>query len=477
MSKTRTSKNKNTPVVVVAGGAGFIGSHVTEALLNSGVKVIGVDDLVTGSIANIASFRRHPNYEFIECNLNQKIPESLSKASITHIISALGTDTHSQSRNATLSSLLTGSFATKNLLDLAVKTGARFLLLSTINIYDGLASSVSLQHYFGSSDIQKAQFSNYESKRYAEGLCQLYADEYNLDVRVARLSEVYGPRMDLCDKTFLDTMIQAVLGGQDLIVEHDGNQEIYLTYVEDVVYGLIKLLFAEGQNYPRSIYPFVSSEKVSVLSVAYTLRTFLPPGKEVKFVPQTTKDSQQLPTIAFDRTKKDLDWQPEVTITEGLKHTVVSFQEGKSQLIRQHKVGRDQLVTQAKVTEKSKQSPTATPKKPSTKAPDTPSIPSSPVPLIQDSSVEAVNLPYRSTPNKSEKGGSEQSKSEVGSKPPGDKAPLGQKTSWWRRLIFAAVLIGLYATLGRPVLHTTAYGVNGAVQARQAASAAKSLLF
>ena len=72
MSKTRTSKNKNTPVVVVAGGAGFIGSHVTEALLNSGVKVIGVDDLVTGSIANIASFRRHPNYEFIECNLNRK---------------------------------------------------------------------------------------------------------------------------------------------------------------------------------------------------------------------------------------------------------------------------------------------------------------------------------------------------------------------------------------------------------------------
>src|SRR5690606_34519275 len=177
--------------------------------------------------------------------------------------------------------------------------------------------------------------------------CQMYADEYNLDVRVARLSTVYGPRMDLCDSTFLDTMIQQTLEGQDLIVEEEGSQEVYLTYVEDAVYGVSKLLFAEGEEFHQAIYPLVSPEKTSIISLAYTLRTYLPPGREVKFIPQTKPQQFELPAVSLDRTQRDLDWEPATSLNEGIKKTIESFRKGSSQQIRRHAVGRELFTTHA----------------------------------------------------------------------------------------------------------------------------------
>lgn len=493
MPRLTTAKQKqNKPLVVVAGGAGFIGSHLSESLLNSGVEVIGLDDLVTGSMANIASFRRHPHYEFVECNVNQKIPDSILERPVTHVIHAMGIDTHSLSQNATLASLLTGSFGTKNLLDLSVKKGATFLLLSTINIYEGMVSSTSLDHYFGSTDNQKAQYSHFEAKRYAEGLCQMYADEYNLDVRVVRLSEVYGPRMDLCDSTFLDTMLQQTLDGSDLIVQDDGNQEIYLTYVDDAVYGISKLLFAEGEQFHRSIYPLVSSEKTSIISVAYTLRTFLPPGKEIKFMPQAHKADFRLPKVSFERAKRDLDWEPEVNITDGLKLTVESFRKGSSQQQRQHKVGRELLSTMAPVlaTESVRPAAGVQIKNQAEKKVDFPAQPVL-VPLMDgEGSALNNNLPFRSkreslTPDSSEAVAA--STAAVTNKNTTSSGKKQEKrsglevkkrpASWWKRLLFAAVLIGLYAALGRPLLHTVSYAVAGGLAMQQGRSAVESLDF
>ncbi len=483
--------------MVIAGGAGFIGSHLSESLLNSGVDVIGLDDLATGSMANITSFRRHPHYEFIECNVNQKIPDAILERPITHVVHAMGLDTHSSTKNATLASLLTGSFGTKNLLDISVKKGATFLLLSTVNIYEGMASSTSLNHYYGSTENQQAEYSHVEAKRYAEGLCQMYADEYNLDVRVARLSEIYGPRMDVCDNTFLDTMLQQTLNGSDLIVHDDGNQEIYLTYVDDAIYGISKLLFAEGEQFRRSIYALVSSEKTSVISVAYTLRTFLPPGKEIKFMPQTHKPDFQLPKISFDRAKRDLDWEPSVNITDGLKLTVESFQKGSSQQLRQHLVERELLATTT---------PAVDPVRPAaavqlisnTNKKANPPAPAEPIPLLATDNSESTNkLPFRGKPDPTalkvakaavptpvskdtaNLSAAQNKKSSSAKEPEVKNAVKVRKrpASWWKRLIFAAILVGLYISLGRPVLHTLSYTLAGGLALQQGKSAIESLDF
>ena len=303
-SHRRTS---NAPVVVVAGGAGFLGSHLSESLLNSGATVLALDDLVTGNMSHIKSFRHHPRYEFFECNINQSIPAALLERPITHIIHAAGVETRVTDEELTLASLLTGAFGTKNLLDLGVRVGAKVLLISSINIYEGLASSTSLNYYFGSSANEEAQFSHYEAKRYAETLCEVYAREYNLDVRVARLSEIYGPRMDLHGGSLLAQLIQSTLNGDNLQVMEEGTQEMVLTYVSDVVYGLCRLLFGQDPRLNKSIYSLANPERISLISIAYILRGYLPQGKEVVFLPNRQSRSFPLPHLSLERAKKELE--------------------------------------------------------------------------------------------------------------------------------------------------------------------------
>jgi UDP-glucuronate decarboxylase len=244
MPRKLSAQQPQSPTVVVAGGAGFLGSHICESLLKSGVKVLALDDLITGSMANLAAIKQHPNFEFIECNINQGIPPAVQEKHISHIVHAAGVETHGESKDATLAMALTGAFGTKNLLDLAVASGARFLLVSSINVYEGLASSTNLAYYFGSNSEQEARFSQHEAKRYAEGLCELYASDYNLDARVARISQLYGPRMDIRSPELIARLIKLTLSGTDLEVDADGSATLLLTYVADAVYGISRLLFA-----------------------------------------------------------------------------------------------------------------------------------------------------------------------------------------------------------------------------------------
>lgn len=501
MLRTRPKKKQTQqPVVVIAGAAGFVGSHLAESLLDSGVKVIGLDDLATGSIANMASFHRHPNFDFIECNVNRMLPQELYSKRITHIVHAMGLDTHAPNKAATLASLLAGSFATKNLLDLAVKRGSVFLLTSSINVYEGLASSTSLNNYFGSTQHQKAQYSLYEAKRYSEGLCQMYADEYNLDVRVARLSTVYGPRMDLCDDSFLDTLIHQTLDGQDLVIDEEGSQEVHLTYIDDVVFGLSKLLFVEGEQYHRSIYPIVSPEKTSVISVAYTLRTFLPPGKEVKFAPQEQRYDFALPNIDFARTKRELDWEPQVSLTDGLKLTIESFRKGTSQPIRRHVVGRDLFNTQPPEIDKGSNGQVTIPSAGVTRHDGVeelePGVTTTAVSTekLNDLVPLMVGGPQKGLPFRNQAAGSTKSaetsevkptekKEEKATKEDKQQGPSDQpkvrlaKKSWWKRLFVALLLVGLYGAIGRPVMHTTAYSAAGGWDLYRGATAARNFDF
>lgn len=449
MPRRLSAQTSQIPVVLVAGGAGFLGSHICESLLQSGVKVIAVDDLVTGNAANLAAIKNHPNFEFIEYNLNTGVPAGLEDKPISYIVHAAGVETHGESQQASLALALTGAFGTKNLLDLAVSTGARFLLVSSVSVYDGLISSTNLTYYYGSQPEQEAKFSQYEAKRYAEGLCELYAKEYNLDVRVARVSQMYGPRMDLRSPELIARLIKMAVAGQDLKVDANGNTVLLLTYVADAVYGISKLLFADGPQFKGAIYPFYNPEKVSAISVAYTLRDFLPQEGEITFVPPKEMDPQPLPTVSLDRVKRDLDWEPSVSITQGLKLTMEAFKAQPPDLT-DHTVTEQQLATLAAVL----------PLAPVT-ASSASSAPAADVKAVENSpQVAEATVP--STP------------SQPTTKKPAKKPA---KKGWWRRWILAAVLLGLYFSVGRPMVHTLAYGAAGGWAAQSGVRQAKTLAF
>ncbi len=480
----RTAKVRqpdNSPYILIAGGAGFLGSHLTESLLLSGARVIAVDDLITGSTANIAPFKRHPRYEFIECNINQGLPTSLQDKPITHIVQAVGVETHANDQEITLAAMLTGAFGTKNLLDLAVATGSTFLLTSSISLYQGLASSTSLQYYYGSDPEQRAAFSLYEAKRYAEGLVEMYVKQYNLDGRIARLSQLYGPRMDIADSSFLDQLLQQVLAGQDLVVNQEGGQELYLTYVADAVYGLSRLLFASGENYRQSIYPLVNTEKISVLSVAYTLKTFLPAEKEVKFQASQSPNIVPLPTISIDRAKRDLDWEPNVPLTQGINQTVEYFKQTPPSSLR-----HTAPTTQQMSTEPTSESTSHLPPPTSTKDTATPAPPQA----QSDDKRTSTNTPSSSTTSSIDENHMSPILAFRGTDPANPPPPTSNlqppskpakspsrrtKKAWWKRIFFAAIIFGIYLAWGQPAVHTTVASAYATYHLNQGLQAAKQL--
>jgi nucleoside-diphosphate-sugar epimerase len=441
---THTAKPRQ-PMVLIAGGAGFLGSHLTEALLHSGVSVVVVDDFVTGKAEQLGELRKHPQFQLFEGNIHRSLPKSLTSLPITHIVQAAGIGAHPESSEVTLASVLTNGLGTKNLLDLALAKRATMVLLSSVYVYEGLASSTNLKHYYGATDEQEAQFSMFEAKRYAETLCQLYAKEYHLDVRVARLSQVYGPRMDLRG-SMLGELLRMTVTGENIEVPYEGSQELHLTYISDVVYGLLRLLFAEGQKYEQVIYAFTNPEKVSVLSVAYTLKHFLPAGKDVIFLPHDPQVVTPLPSIPFDRAKQELGWEPAVKITEGLKLTVESFKAAPRDLDPHH-LHRGQLSTHQDEGEETTSHPR--------------------VAVTASEEPKAPTLKYRANAVSGDKG-------TVATKKP-STIPHPAQPHWWRRLFFSAAAITLYVALGQPMIQMGAHAAWGGWELKSAIVSAEHL--
>ncbi|MBM4402554.1 MAG: NAD-dependent epimerase/dehydratase family protein, partial [Candidatus Cloacimonetes bacterium] len=317
--------NANGQSVLVAGAAGFLGSHFVDALIETGAKIIGIDDFTTGKKENIEHFKKHPNFNFIEASINESLPKTLYKESISHIVHVANIETYLGQEKLELNQLLANSFGVKNLLDLAVANRSTFLFTSSIDIYAGLASRESLKHYYDGAETE-TRFSYLEAKRYAEALSQQYVDLYDLDVRIARLSEVYGPRMNLETNSLLARLIRLTLQGKDLIIDEEGSREHVFCFVTDVVYGLNKLLFASGEEVQKSIFYFANPERVSTLSIAYTLREYVGFDIKVEFMP-AKKPFLPIKTRKVDisRSQRELYWEPKVDLSEGLRLTLEWF--------------------------------------------------------------------------------------------------------------------------------------------------------
>ena len=329
-------QKKNRPAVLVAGGAGFIGSFLCEALVAQEHNVICVDNLESGSKANIEKLSRLPSFTFWEEDINKPgftLPPTIQ---LSHIFHLAGVEKHRSDAQASLSILLVNSYGTKNLLDLAVSKKSRFVLVSSTEVFHGAVTQTSLYKYFkGSQNITQTSFA--EAKRFAESLTAEYLKKQDLNALVVRVKDPYGPRMDLGSGNPLASMLAQIMKKDKIEIQGDGLGTLNPTFVTDIVFGILK---ASIQGEKGGIYNLISQEKFTVRSSADILKKIS--GVDVEYK-KTEETELPEPPLLLEKSEEALKWSPKVGFEEGLKQTIGYYKE-------QHQAGnlkKDLVKTEA----------------------------------------------------------------------------------------------------------------------------------
>lgn len=318
-------KLSSSPVILISGGANFLGARLTQSLLEKKFRVVVVDDLTTGKERNLERLKSNSRFSFLKYDLNEGLPARIK--SVDHIVHLAGSEKHLWGQpEVSLRSLLTNALATKNLLDLAVACQANFLLVSSIEVYKGVLSSLNLDWYFGTRPEDTQTYSFVEAKRYAEALVFKYRQEHHLSAAIARLAEVYGEGMDLTASGTLGRYLTETLEKKRLTVHGDGLTREYYLYVDDAVDGLVKGLLTKAAE--GKILPLAPEEPVTTLELAYLFKRLLQDEVEVAFSKSSGGLNPPEPRSITNENLKLIDWRAATPLTEGLTKTLGCFGRG-----------------------------------------------------------------------------------------------------------------------------------------------------
>lgn len=303
-------------IALVTGGAGFIGSHLCNALIKKGYKVICVDNLITGSRENIKHLRQNKNFEFIKKDIANG---RLNVSKVDHIYHLASPASPIDYQNYPEETALTNSVGTINILTLARKTGARFLLASTSEIYGDPLKHPQKETYWGNVNSFGPRSCYDESKRFAETVTYIYLRKYALDARVVRIFNTYGPRMQRDDGRVISNFINQAIEGKPLTVYGDGSQTRSFCYISDMVEGIYGAMFEKGTK--GEIFNLGNPEEYSVINLAHKIKKLTGSKSKIVFSALPPDDPmQRQPDIS--KAKKLLNWSPKVSLTEGLKKTI-----------------------------------------------------------------------------------------------------------------------------------------------------------
>lgn len=313
-------KSALSPTVLIAGGAGFIGSHLAHALLQRDARVIVLDNFTTGKDVYVNNLVKNPKFAFFDTDINKGIPKNIE--SVDYIVHLASVESYLYSRDeVNLDSLLTNAFGTKNLLDLANKSEAKFLLVSSIDVYQGHLSPADIDSYFGKTEEEEKKYSLSEAKRFAEALVWEFYKNHQTDVRIIRLPEVYGPRMNLASSGNLGRLAKDLLENGNLDVYGEGTEKEYYLYISDVISGLIKALLNKSTK--GKIFTLAPEEPHAVLEIAYLLKSLADREIQVNFKRSEKKVlSSRIPDRGDLRVLK---WEPKISFKQGLIKTLEWF--------------------------------------------------------------------------------------------------------------------------------------------------------
>ena len=303
--------------ILVTGGAGFLGSHLCDRLLAEGYSVIAMDNLITGTTDNIAHLSGRDDFKFIHHNVTDYIYVAEPLWAVVHFASPASPQDYLDYPIATLK---VGSLGTHKALGLAMAKGARFLIASTSEVYGDPLVHPQPETYWGNVNPIGPRGVYDEAKRFAEAMTMAYHRYHDLDCKIVRIFNTFGPRMRLHDGRAIPNFIRQALRGEPLTVYGDGSQTRSFCYVTDLIDGIYRLLCSD-LNEPCNIG---NPQEWTVLQMAEAVRKHC--GVEVqiehKDLPVDDPKVRQ-PDISLAR--KHLDWEPRVAIDEGLSATIEDF--------------------------------------------------------------------------------------------------------------------------------------------------------
>ncbi|MDD5148130.1 MAG: SDR family oxidoreductase [Candidatus ainarchaeum sp.] len=306
--------------IAVAGAAGFIGSNLCERLLKEGSAVIGIDNFASSSRKNIDFLSEFGNFSFLEHNVQEPLE---IKENVSQLYNCASPASPVDFAKIPIEILMTNSLGIKNLLDFCLEKKARFLQTSTSEVYGDPLVHPQKESYFGNVNPIGERACYDESKRFAEALIMSYRRKYNLEVRIARIFNTYGPRMRKDDGRVVPTFIGQALSNKPITVFGKGKQTRSFCFVSDQVDGLVKLMnsgFAGPVNIGNPV-------EITMIELAEKIISLSGSKSEIVFRPLLHSDDPRKRKPDISLAKEKLGWAPEVPWQEGIKKTIAWFRE------------------------------------------------------------------------------------------------------------------------------------------------------
>lgn len=311
--------------ILITGAAGFLGSHLSDHLLAEGHEVIGMDNFVTGSPDNIAHLASNEKFSFYKRDVSNYIFVPGKVDAILHFASPASPNPQSKSGyfNLPIQTMKAGALGTHNCLGLARDQNARFLLASTSEIYGDPEVHPQVETYAGNVDPIGTRAVYDEAKRFAESLTMAYHRSHNVNTSIVRIFNTYGPRLDLEDGRALPNMINQALLGQPLTVFGDGSQTRSFCYVDDLVSGIVKLLYSD-EHYPVNMG---NPNEMTILQFAETINKITGNTAGITYIDARSARDPQRRRPDITRAHTILNWEPKINLEEGLHRSIPYFKQ------------------------------------------------------------------------------------------------------------------------------------------------------
>jgi nucleoside-diphosphate-sugar epimerase len=308
--------------VLVTGGAGFIGSHLCDKLIKDGYKVYCLDNLLTGSNKNIEDLLKNPNFKFIETDVSspnflESLPQISTLDYVFHLASPASPIDYQKYPEETL---LVNSMGTLNVLKFAKETDAKILIASTSEIYGDPLEHPQKETYFGNVNTFGPRSCYDESKRFSETATYIYLRKYDIDARIIRIFNTYGPRMQKDDGRVVSNFIVNALNNLSFKIDGDGTQTRSFCYVDDLVEGICGAMFSRGTR--GEIFNLGNPDEFTIKELAEKIVKLTNAGSEIIYSGKFREDDPMRRQPDITKAKEVLNWEPKVNLEDGLIKTI-----------------------------------------------------------------------------------------------------------------------------------------------------------
>ena len=306
-----------TERVVITGGAGFLGSHLSERFLADGCSVVCLDNFCTGTPENVAHLLENPAFRLVRCDVSEYLHVSGPVDAVLHFACPASPIDYLR---LPIETLKVGSAGTHHALGLAREKGAKFLVASTSEVYGDPLVHPQGEDYWGNVNPVGPRAVYDEAKRFGEALTVAYRQTHGVDAKIVRIFNTYGPRMRPNDGRAIPTFVAQALKGEPITVAGDGSQTRSVCYVDDLIEGVVRML--------RSSHPgpvnLGNPAELSMLELAETIRRMTGSQSGITFVPRP-QDDPKVRQPRIELAADVLGWKPEVGLTDGLERTIAWF--------------------------------------------------------------------------------------------------------------------------------------------------------